>query len=76
MISGTPTRSLLIANGENIGAMGHSCAKMTMDMYAHLMPRGGDEVANRLGRLVFEDTSAGGSVLVEHEAQVIDFAST
>ena len=68
--------SLLIANGENIGAFGHSSAKMTLDTYAHLLPSGGDEVASRLGRLVFEDTSAGGSVLVEHEAQVIDFAST
>jgi hypothetical protein len=53
---------LLIANGEHPkriqALMGHSSIKVTMDVYGHLMPGGGDEVADRLGALVF---SASGS---------------
>ena len=49
--------SLLIANGEHPkriqALMGHSSINVTMDVYGHLMPQGGDEVADRLGTLVF-----------------------
>ncbi|MCA1852837.1 MAG: site-specific integrase [Beggiatoa sp.] len=49
--------SLLIANGEHPkriqALMGHSSTNVTMDMYGHLMPGGGGEVADRLGALVF-----------------------
>ena len=57
--------SLLIANGEHPkriqALMGHSSINVTMDVYGHLMPGGGDEVADRLGALVF---GAGGSKTV------------
>jgi len=33
--------------------MGHSSINVTMDVYGHLMPEGGGEVADRLGALVF-----------------------
>ncbi|MGH8472575.1 MAG: tyrosine-type recombinase/integrase [Gammaproteobacteria bacterium] len=49
--------SLLIANGEHPkriqALMGHSSINVTMDVYGHLMPEGGGEVADRLGALVF-----------------------
>ncbi len=48
--------SLLIANGEHPkriqALMGHSSINVTMDVYGHLMPGGGGEVADRLGALV------------------------
>lgn len=54
--------SLLIANGEHpkrIQALvGHSSISVTMDVYGHLMPQGGDEVADRLGTLVFGASSS------------------
>jgi integrase len=49
--------SLLIANGEHPkriqALMEHSSTNVTMDVYGHLMPGGGGEVADRLGALVF-----------------------
>ena len=33
--------------------MGHASINVTMDVYGHLMPQGGDQVADRLGALVF-----------------------
>jgi integrase len=66
--------SLLIANGEHPkriqALMGHSSINVTMDVYGHLMPGGGDEVADRLGALVFRPS---GSITVERHAQAIVF---
>ena len=42
--------------------MGHSSINVTMDVYGHLMPGGGGEVADRLGALVF---GGSGSITVE-----------
>jgi len=57
--------SLLIANNEHPkriqALMGHASINVTMDVYGHLMPQGGDQVADRLGALVF---GAGGSKTV------------
>ena len=54
--------SLLIANGEHPkriqALMGHSSINVTMDVYGHLMPGGGDEVADRLGALVFRGSGS------------------
>jgi integrase len=54
--------SLLIANGEHPkriqALMGHSSINVTMDVYGHLMPGGGDEVADRLGALVFRPSGS------------------
>jgi hypothetical protein len=54
--------SLLIANGEHPkriqALMGHSSINVTMDVYGHLMPQGGDEVADRLGALVFRGSGS------------------
>jgi integrase len=60
--------SLLIANGENVkriqSLMGHSSATVTLDVYGHLMPGGGGQVADRLGALVFRGS---GSKTVERD---------
>ncbi|MGH8507102.1 MAG: tyrosine-type recombinase/integrase [Gammaproteobacteria bacterium] len=52
--------SLLIHNGEHPkriqALMGHSSINVTMDVYGHLMPEGGDQVADRLGALVFGES--------------------
>jgi integrase len=54
--------SLLIANGEHPkriqALMGHSSINVTMDVYGHLMPGGGGEVADRLGALVFRPSGS------------------
>ena len=54
--------SLLIANGEHPkriqALMGHSSINVTMDVYGHLMPGGGDAVADRLGALVFRPSGS------------------
>jgi hypothetical protein len=54
--------SLLIANGEHPkriqALMGHSSINVTMDVYGHLMPGGGAEVADRLGALVFRGSGS------------------
>jgi integrase len=54
--------SLLIANGEHPkriqALMGHSSINATMDVYGHLMPGGGGEVADRLGALVFRPSGS------------------
>jgi hypothetical protein len=44
--------------------MGHSSINVTMDVYGHLMPGGGGEVADRLGALVFLPS---GSITVERD---------
>ncbi len=72
--------SLLIANGEHPkriqALMGHSSINVTMDVYAHLMPGGGDEVADRLGALVFRPggsrTVALDELELADETQAID----
>ena len=38
--------------------MGHSSINVTMDVYGHLMPGGGGEVADRLGALVFRPSGS------------------
>ena len=73
--------SLLIANGEHPkriqALMGHSSINVTMDVYGHLMPGGGDEVADRLGALVFRPsgsrTVAVDEVELADDAQAIVF---
>jgi hypothetical protein len=72
--------SLLIANGEHPkriqALMGHSSINVTMDVYGHLMPGGGDQVADRLGALVFgasgSKTVAVGAVELAEDSQLID----
>jgi len=73
--------SLLIANGEHPkriqALMGHSSINVTMDVYGHLMPGGGDAVADRLGALVFRPsgsrTVAVDELELADDAQVIVF---
>ena len=68
--------SLLIANGEHPkriqALMGHSSINVTMDVYGHLMPQGGDEVADRLGALVFRPS---GSKTVEFDQMELEEGS-
>jgi len=52
--------------------MGHSSIKITMDVYGHLMPQGGDEVARELGRLVF--VASGSKMVAERKADFGDDA--
>lgn len=49
--------SMAIQNGEPVVAvaarLGHQSAKITLDVYGHLMPGAGKETADRLGALIF-----------------------
>jgi len=68
--------SLLIANGEHPkriqALMGHSSINVTMDVYGHLMPGAGDEVADRLGALVFRPS--GSKTVAVDELELADDA--
>jgi integrase len=70
--------SLLIANGEHPkriqALMGHSSINVTMDVYGHLMPGGGDEVADRLGALVFARGESGSRMVAVDEVELADDA--